>query len=550
MSTKTAIANLSLLRVGVSQSLTDVDADGSRESLSILILWDNERRFVLRDFPWPFSRKYVTLTLVAGSVASPVNSDWVYSYRYPLDCVFARRLVDCSGRQSASPAPFVVGRDPDVAEAGAWNSGTAYVVGNHVLYLSVAYISIQNGSNKNPVTQTAYWTAIDRRLIFTNQTSAQLEYSVNVVDTGEFDDIFASMLAWRIAASLALSLSRMPELAKECLAMYAAERAEAMSRAVAEGEYAIASGQPSPRVRDIFNLALTRLGISRSTAGADPEFTFAALYPRVSFDLERDFVLRAFPWPCATKYATLDLIAGSTAAPVNDDWIFAYRTPTDCLFARRFVTGMARRDDNPPPYRTGRDYRKANTATTTMTLSTGAGWTIADTITVTASAAFFIATEEGNIIELTSGSSTVQITITGYTSSTVVTGTPDITVPAGLRSTALTTWSRVFEGALIYSDQEDAVLEYTKQETDPDAFDSMFISALAWKLAMTIAPSMAKLDVKGLLLQQTIRNYEMDIQRARVAAMNEQQQPAPLEAEWVTARGVGGALRPDGFIIR
>src|SRR5438552_17871364 len=135
------------------------------------------------------------------------------------------------------------------------------------------------------------------------------------------------------------------------------------------------------------NLSLMRLGISRSTAAVDPELTFANLWPRISFADERDFVLRDFPWAFATKYGTLELIAGSTRVPTNDDWVFVYRVPTDCLFARRFVTGLGRKDYAPPPYRVGRDYLRVNDTTTTMTLSTGAGWTITDTITITATAA-------------------------------------------------------------------------------------------------------------------------------------------------------------------
>lgn len=50
-------------------------------------------------------------------------------------------------------------RDPAVDPA-EWNSGTAYVVGDEVCLLSdhKTYTCIQNGTNKNPATETAYWT--------------------------------------------------------------------------------------------------------------------------------------------------------------------------------------------------------------------------------------------------------------------------------------------------------------------------------------------------------------------------------------------------------
>jgi hypothetical protein len=43
---------------------------------------------------------------------------------------------------------------------GAWSSGTAYVVNDCVSYNGASYVSIQNGTNQNPVTQTAYWNLL------------------------------------------------------------------------------------------------------------------------------------------------------------------------------------------------------------------------------------------------------------------------------------------------------------------------------------------------------------------------------------------------------
>ena len=50
--------------------------------------------------------------------------------------------------------------DPAASGISAWSSGTAYVVGDRVIYDTLTYISIQNGTNQNPATQTAYWTEI------------------------------------------------------------------------------------------------------------------------------------------------------------------------------------------------------------------------------------------------------------------------------------------------------------------------------------------------------------------------------------------------------
>lgn len=90
-------------------------------------------------------------------------------------------------------------------------------------------------------------------------------------------------------------------------------------------------------------------------------------------------------------------------------------------------------------------YDGRNTASTTMTLSGGTNWDETETLTLTASAAFFASTDEtyNNKIFLTgSDGSIVRFTINHYTSTTVVTGLADRTVASALRSAAVTTWSK------------------------------------------------------------------------------------------------------------
>lgn len=86
-------------------------------------------------------------------------------------------------------------------------------------------------------------------------------------------------------------------------------------------------------------------------------------------------------------------------------------------------------------------YDGTNYGATTMTLSGGATWAYDETLTLTASASFFLATDVGNEIRLTdSAGDIIRFTIEAYTSGTIVTGKPHKTVPAGLQNTAVTTW--------------------------------------------------------------------------------------------------------------
>src|ERR1051325_9173215 len=105
MATKTHIVNLALLRIGVSQRVSDVDTEQTTEALSAKLIFDDERDFVLRDFSWPFARKYATPVLIDGTVDAPANGDWIFAYTYPNDCLFVRRVMNCQGRQATSPPP-------------------------------------------------------------------------------------------------------------------------------------------------------------------------------------------------------------------------------------------------------------------------------------------------------------------------------------------------------------------------------------------------------------------------------------------------------------
>lgn len=90
-------------------------------------------------------------------------------------------------------------------------------------------------------------------------------------------------------------------------------------------------------------------------------------------------------------------------------------------------------------------YDGRNTAATTMTLSGGTDWDYEEELTLTSSVSYFTAAEVGNEIHLENAGELIRFTITGYTGVTVVTGTVNRTVPAAMRSTALTTWSRAVD---------------------------------------------------------------------------------------------------------
>lgn len=93
----------------------------------------------------------------------------------------------------------------------------------------------------------------------------------------------------------------------------------------------------------------------------------------------------------------------------------------------------------------GLTYDGRNTTATTMTLSGGGAWTVVETLTLTASAGFFVAGDVGNEIAMRAGTDEIRVRITAYTSATVVSGMPSKTVPTSLRGVAITNWGKAVE---------------------------------------------------------------------------------------------------------
>jgi hypothetical protein len=189
MASKTQIANMALSRIGVSKLIANVATETSREAIQSRLLMDEDIRYVLRDFPWPWATQYATLALVAGTSSENAVSDWRYAYRYPTDCLFARRIViPTVGRRDANPPPFRIGRDSQ------------------------------------------------GKLIYTDEEDAELEFTADITSTEEFDALFVSMLAWKHGAALAPSLSRIKGMAESAMQMYELDKAKAQSRALNEGQ--------------------------------------------------------------------------------------------------------------------------------------------------------------------------------------------------------------------------------------------------------------------------------------------------------------------------
>jgi hypothetical protein len=74
---------------------------------------------------------------------------------------------------------------------------------------------------------------------------------------------------------------------------------------------------------------------------------------------------------------------------------------------------------------------------------------------------------------------------------------------------------------LVYTDKEDAEIEYTVRVTDPMLFSSDFELGFSYRLAFYLAPRLTKGD-PFKLGEQALKFYDAEISRAKAAAYNEE----------------------------
>ncbi len=201
------LVNMALARIGSSQLITAFD--GSSNAATQGALWyPIVRDALLRDFQWPWATTYAALDRISDPATGPVNSEWLYSYRYPTDCLFIRRLL----------------LPPSTTPAIALTSqGQTFV----------APVQWRQDADPYPVPfEVGQDTAA--RLIYTDLTSAWIKYTVAVTDTTAFAPDFSDVLVWRLAAELAYSLAISDQRREMAQKMYLDVLARARANALNE----------------------------------------------------------------------------------------------------------------------------------------------------------------------------------------------------------------------------------------------------------------------------------------------------------------------------
>lgn len=168
MVTEVSICNMALSHLGGRGRISSL-SEASEEARQCSLHYRSARDETLRALPWPFAAKRKSLALTG----EPPPPGWGFSCEYPADCLAPRYLAP-PARGEASP-PFEVGVSSDLS----------------------------------------------RRLIHADVASPVLVYTARVANPALFDPMFASALAFRLAAYVAMPLTGRVETMQALTALFA-----------------------------------------------------------------------------------------------------------------------------------------------------------------------------------------------------------------------------------------------------------------------------------------------------------------------------------------
>lgn len=199
MSSATEVCNIALMRIGNTNTISDLENEITTEAIACRTFFNSCRDLLLRAAPWPFASKRIAL---AEMGTPPAN--WTHRYALPADCIAARRIVQDGLRvpREDQKIPFEV-----ATEAG-------------------------------------------QRVLYTDMPQAVLLYTYRVEDLNLWDPVALSALSYLIASEISMPLAIRPELANAARQGYFAMVSTALAAAFNEacegpepdGEFITAKG--------------------------------------------------------------------------------------------------------------------------------------------------------------------------------------------------------------------------------------------------------------------------------------------------------------------
>lgn len=216
MADQLSIANRSLLAVGARTQISSLNpSDGSVEANSVSILYTPTFEQLGRAAHWNCLGREIVLSLLQAAQGTPENPNggtynqppypWLYSYAYPSDCLDVRYISPSNPLGTSSGTVQQTSINNAI---GPWVPG-----GGQIPYKVQTILDVNNA----PVT-----------VILTNQSQANLIYTVNQPNPAGWDSLFQEAMVAALGAFLVPALSLDLPLMDRCIAQ--AEKAIKIAR--------------------------------------------------------------------------------------------------------------------------------------------------------------------------------------------------------------------------------------------------------------------------------------------------------------------------------
>lgn len=258
--TKTILCNMALSHLGVGKELSDADTDTSEYASACRMFYEHAIREVLRSWRWPFATKQADLFLLETSP----TTEWGYSYMYPAEALRIRRILGgarpgvetndtrvayrvVQGNATADRDGIIKSTTPsgsgNISMDGGYTSSGLYTAteGRLITIYSAGNVSSRTftitgtnrdgaalveavtGPNATTVTSAGYFMTISSisisgaaaaaievgasssygKEIYTDQSSAVVEYTVYVSSESRFDHDFGIAVSYLLASYIA-----------------------------------------------------------------------------------------------------------------------------------------------------------------------------------------------------------------------------------------------------------------------------------------------------------------------------------------------------------
>lgn len=167
MASEVDICNAAIAHYGGSAQVTAIEPpDGSAEAGRCARFYPMARREMLDMGPWTWAKRRVELT----EVTNP-SSIWLYAYALPSDCMTPKRIL----------------QQPVLASDPSFWPYTSLVTADQLLFFD------ERGSADFQIEGTT---------LLTNEPTAVLLYTVDVIDTARFSPSFVVALSYLLASFL------------------------------------------------------------------------------------------------------------------------------------------------------------------------------------------------------------------------------------------------------------------------------------------------------------------------------------------------------------